>query len=391
MYGKGLSVGDIDGDGDLDIFTTSVGTTVFDSPHILLINDGLGNFDGGFAPSDFVNTEFGWSNAFVDFTNDGDLDLLYIGSGFAHPFWINFGKGRLYFNDGSGSFDEAAFCGPPDCTQCTTALAVPLGVRSEPNLCFSPTGCESRDPNSGNWSDPSFEYCNSIPAWCDGCFPTSPCAMDVEEVKQCVPALGVDLSTTRNTQMAVGDFDGDGFEDVAIATNNYSSDYPFAFNGTLAPEGYLMQGAITHLILLKNNANTNNYVRLQLVGSTGNRDGVGSILTLNGGEQHHWVQAPTGTFAPTTAFPAFGLGQRDSPVDVEVKWWPSGKKEKFCGLAVNTMSVLEEGNGVSADDPCPSPDIDGNTDLTAPQSGGISHGALLVAFALEQLLVAALL
>ena len=215
--------------------------------------------------------------------------------------------------------------------------------------------------------------------------------MDVEEVKQCVPALGVDLSTTRNTQMAVGDFDGDGFEDVAIATNNYSSDYPFAFNGTLAPEGYLMQGAITHLILLKNNANTNNYVRLQLVGSTGNRDGVGSILTLNGGEQHHWVQAPTGTFAPTTAFPAFGLGQRDSPVDVEVKWWPSGKKEKFCGLAVNTMSVLEEGNGVSADDPCPSPDIDGNADLTAPQSGGISHGALLVAFALEQLLVAALL
>jgi hypothetical protein len=90
----GLAVGDIENDGDLDIYSTNINAGV------LYVNDGAGHFQneaairgvGGWGPG----TCIGWGAAFVDLDHDGDQDLVFVGYG------DNVGK--LYENDGTGHF-----------------------------------------------------------------------------------------------------------------------------------------------------------------------------------------------------------------------------------------------------------------------------------------------
>jgi hypothetical protein len=67
--GQGAAVGDVDGDGDLDLYVTNFG------PDVLLLNDGRGGFED-VTPEWGVALD-GWSSsaAFGDGDGDGDLDL----------------------------------------------------------------------------------------------------------------------------------------------------------------------------------------------------------------------------------------------------------------------------------------------------------------------------
>ncbi|MCO5322838.1 MAG: CRTAC1 family protein [Microthrixaceae bacterium] len=93
---SGAAVADVDGDGDEDIFLPRVGKS-----NALYLNDGSGNFAdvaqqaGVAGPSE----RFGSSAAvFFDIEGDGDPDLFVTG----------FGQGgnELFVNDGTGSFSE---------------------------------------------------------------------------------------------------------------------------------------------------------------------------------------------------------------------------------------------------------------------------------------------
>ena len=65
-YGMGAACGDVDGDGDTDLYLTAVG------PNVLLLNDG----EGRFTPSEFAaDPRWGTSACFFDGDGDGDLDL----------------------------------------------------------------------------------------------------------------------------------------------------------------------------------------------------------------------------------------------------------------------------------------------------------------------------
>jgi hypothetical protein len=117
-YGMGVTAGDYDNDGDVDLYVTNVG------PNTLLNNDGSGRFEN-VAVSAGVDDP-GWSTAaaLLDFDADGDLDLFVVN-------YINwslavekdcFARGRptycapntyssptmdrLYRNDGDGTFTD---------------------------------------------------------------------------------------------------------------------------------------------------------------------------------------------------------------------------------------------------------------------------------------------
>jgi len=346
----GIAVGDIDRDGDFDVFNCDVGTGgyVEVQPHSLLQNDGSGNFEEVISTkgAGIPNEEWGWSASFTDFDNDGDLDLMFAGAGTFGGIY-NFGKGRLLFNDGTGAFTEAPQCGPADCTLCGPVVF--LGTEEtfalQPDTCFADDLCAARDVADGIWFGEQAGFCNELAAGCDGCYRTSACAIGIED-PECVPALGVDLSASASAGLAIGDFDGDGFDDMAIMTSDYSSDYEFFFNTT----DYLQSGAITHLVLLKNNGNDNNSIRLRLVGTMSNRNGIGAILTCDDGETKQYLQARSvsGPYAPSQFFPSFGLGQKES-ADIYVQW-PSGLKEAFSGVQPNVLTTLEEGTGIAIEE-----------------------------------------
>lgn len=93
----GVTAGDIDNDGDLDMYSTNIGV------HCLYVNDGAGNFVNeaktrGCEKSENNRFGFGWGCAFVDFDHDRDLDLLML---------TDAGDGSLYSNDGAGNFSYA--------------------------------------------------------------------------------------------------------------------------------------------------------------------------------------------------------------------------------------------------------------------------------------------
>ena len=94
------SWGDIDNDGDFDLF---VGNTLFSAPQTNQIFINHGN-EFELLSGDPVTTpnECTYGSAFGDYDNDGDLDLV-IANGFCNSGLIN----RLYKNQGNGTFIDA--------------------------------------------------------------------------------------------------------------------------------------------------------------------------------------------------------------------------------------------------------------------------------------------
>lgn len=92
----GLAVGDIENDGDLDLYSTNINIGV------LYVNDGTGKFQDEANPRGVQswgnNTTVGWGSFFSDLDLDMDQDLAFVAYG---P-----GIGHLYQNDGTGHFAD---------------------------------------------------------------------------------------------------------------------------------------------------------------------------------------------------------------------------------------------------------------------------------------------
>ena len=94
--GRGSAWGDYDNDGDLDI--VAVGTY---QPHALYRNNGDGTFTNVAAQAGIADPRGGWGSLFADYNNDGYPDLYITRGG-----WSGAAENTLYHNNGDGTFTD---------------------------------------------------------------------------------------------------------------------------------------------------------------------------------------------------------------------------------------------------------------------------------------------
>ncbi|MCP3919445.1 MAG: CRTAC1 family protein [bacterium] len=107
---NGCAFGDIDGDGDLDLYVT----TLFGHRHLLFVNDGGTFVEEGLARGATrlsASVHRGYGASFGDYDSDGDLDLYVAEWGHLAPLdWKPgqplYSNARLLANDGTGHFAD---------------------------------------------------------------------------------------------------------------------------------------------------------------------------------------------------------------------------------------------------------------------------------------------
>jgi hypothetical protein len=120
---------------------------------------------------------------------------------------------------------------------------------------------------------------------------------------------------------AFGDLDNDGFIDVAINCNDSAA------------------------LILRNVGNhRNHWLTLNLVGTTSNRDGIGSkirLVTEDGKQQTAFVSTAGSYISASDKRVHFGLGQSKKAQLIEITW-PSGIMQRLESVTADQIMTVTE-------------------------------------------------
>src|SRR5206468_928730 len=103
------------------------------------------------------------------------------------------------------------------------------------------------------------------------------------------------------------------------------------------------------------NANQNDLLRVKLVGSRSNRDGIGATVTVKtskGAKQELMVRTGS-SYASQSELPlVFGLGKPEEGLTLTIDVsWPNGQKDSVSNIKPNQSLVIQEGKGVTTSAP----------------------------------------
>jgi hypothetical protein len=139
---------------------------------------------------------------------------------------------------------------------------------------------------------------------------------------------------------AYADIDNDGTLDVLLTTN--------------AGRAYLFS----------NEGGTNHSLRVKLVGTKSNRDGIGTVVRLNAGGDKQWQMLRSGSsyLSQSELVVTFGLGDKTKADALEIAW-PSGQVDKLSDVNAGQTVTVQEGKGIVNSRPY------GKTKTGAPATG----------------------
>jgi hypothetical protein len=127
---------------------------------------------------------------------------------------------------------------------------------------------------------------------------------------------------------AYGDIDNDGFPDILLTTN--------------AGPAYLFH----------NEGGTNHSLRIKLVGTKSNRDGIGAVVRVNSGSDKQWkmLRSGSGYLSASELVLTFGLRSQSKVDEVEIQW-PSGQVDRLTNVNAGQTVTVQEGKGIVASHP----------------------------------------
>ena len=288
---------DIDSDGDLDLFVTNEN----DQNESLYRNDGAGVFTkltNGPLLNDGGKT---MSSSWGDYDNDGDLDVFLANDQ---------GNDGLFRNEGQFNFtkittDTVSNCGGNSFSSAWS------DVDNDGDLDLFVTNSFG---TTTLW--PNFLFLNNG----NGSF---------TRVGNTAPATDLDWSYG----CAFGDYDNDGFEDLAVATCRY--------NSVDRPD-----------LLYHNDGNSNNWITIKLVGTITNKSAIGTKIrvkaNINGNPvwQMRELSAQTSYCGQNDLRPHFGLGNATNIDSIKLEWL-NGTVEYYTNITKNQFITIVQGNGIT--------------------------------------------
>ena len=360
MQPRGCSAVDYDRDGDLDVYVANYNIGGFGShPNLLLQNDGNGHFvdvADSAGVGNGIQTSF--QGSWLDYDDDGWDDLWVINDR------IQF-KNALYQNQGDGTF---------------------INVADELGLAFSP------DPMSATVFDPDQDgdwdlFATDVPNLPNQLWE----ATDSGYVQMATEA-GLDAVSDYGWGACVMDIDGQGREDLMVATNLWPEEpptdnrvfmngdsglvfsldssawpneqYPLYHLGRLDIDGdrspdVAGYGPLNSVQMLRTTNDLGSArLALRLVGTASNSHAVGARIKVHAGGAVQMQQVDAGTDYQTqhsyTRF--FGVGTHDVVDSIEVRW-PTGVTEVWHDVDSDASVILIEGTAnaelTALDQACP--------------------------------------
>jgi hypothetical protein len=129
---------------------------------------------------------------------------------------------------------------------------------------------------------------------------------------------------------AYADVFNDGFLDVLVTTNAGPA------------------------FLFHNEGGTNHSLRLKLVGTKSNRDGIGAVVTVTLGndkdKQSKMLRSGSSYLSQSELVLTFGLGAQTKAESIEIQW-PSGQVDKLSNVNAGQTITVQEGKGVVGNRP----------------------------------------
>ncbi|HEY1484365.1 MAG TPA: CRTAC1 family protein [Candidatus Acidoferrum sp.] len=150
------------------------------------------------------------------------------------------------------------------------------------------------------------------------------------EYKEVTKTLGSAFNSPRvGRGAAYADINNDGRLDLLLSTNGGPA--------------YLFQNELSA------GSSANNGLRVKLVGTKSNRDGIGAVvrLTSGGDPQTQMLRSGSSYLSSSELVLTFGLARRDQADSVEIRW-PSGQIDKLTAVAAGQTITVTEGKGVTA-------------------------------------------
>jgi enediyne biosynthesis protein E4 len=145
-------------------------------------------------------------------------------------------------------------------------------------------------------------------------------------------SMGVAFARPRVARgAAYADVYNDGRLDLLVATN-------------AAPALLFRNGATTEA--------ANRSVRIKLIGTKSNRDGIGATvrITAGGETQTQMLRSGSSYLSASELVLTFGLARHEKAESIEILW-PSGQKDLLSNVAAWQTVILTEGKGITANRP----------------------------------------
>jgi enediyne biosynthesis protein E4 len=153
-------------------------------------------------------------------------------------------------------------------------------------------------------------------------------------------SMGAAFSSPRvGRGAAYADINNDGRLDLLLSTNGGPV---YLFRNELSTSALPNKGA-------QGAASTNRSLRLKLIGTKSNRDGIGAALKLTaGGEtQTQMLRSGSSYLSASELALTFGLGPRDKADSIEIHW-PSGQLDRLSAVPSGATLTLTEGKGITS-------------------------------------------